>query len=615
MGVSDNGLKHLSDPRDPNDDQNKLVGQAMTQLAATYAQQNSNNKNKKNNKQTPDGLTDYNKEFKSAKAIMFRDNIIREIYAVLLAKKKPNVLLVGPAGGGKTALAEEIGRQLANKDPQIPVALRNMTIYELPLSGIVAGTGVVGELENKMKDIIAFAENNPVVLFIDEIHLLMNSSQNPTYDKIAQILKPALARGKMRVIGATTTQEARNFLRDPAFSRRFSKITVDEMTQAQEQELLNDALPVLTKHYQGQVQVDKSLLKDVVTISDEILRPHTHRPDSGLTLLDRVMGEAVTTHQALIANLIKDGKTQQAQVAQNSGPTTISLQLLQKTAAKIVSGLQAQPHLTRDSLQQALSAVKGQDEAKKKVIDLLLANNLGIFAPEKPLSILLVGSSGVGKTMLSRLVARYVTSTEPIVLNMAEYSSEMTLTRILGSSAGYVGSDSHAELPFDILDSNPYQVILLDEFDQSDVAVQRLFMRVFDEGKLQLANNHVIDFSKAIIFVTTNGNNSNKGEHAVGFNQSNEDDTRTQLKDVFEDKLLNRFSAIVSFNQLTKADFIKIMAENYQDLALKLHNKVPNLPDKLTADELNSLADQYYHVEFGARPAQKALEAYVQTKI
>lgn len=613
MGVNNNGLKHLSDPRDPNNDAGQLTQQAMAQLAATYAQQNKTHK--ANNNQTPDGLIDYNDEFKKANAIMFRDAIIREIYAVLLAKKKPNVLLVGPAGGGKTALAEEIGRQLANQDPQIPIALRQMKIYELPLSGIVAGTGVVGELETKMQDIIAFAEDNPVVLFIDEIHLLMNSSQNPTYDKIAQILKPALARGKMRVIGATTTQEARNFLRDPAFSRRFSEITVDELTQEQEQTLLANALPTLTKHYQYQVQVNPTLLKDVVTISDEILRPHTHRPDSGLTLLDRVMGEAVTKKQALIAELTKTGKTQQAQTVQNSGPTTINLQLLQRTATKIVSGLQTQPHLTRDNLTKALAPVTGQDNAKKQVIDLLLANNLGIFAPEKPLSILLVGSSGVGKTMLSRLVARYVTNTEPIVLNMAEYSSSMTLTRILGSSAGYVGSDSHAELPFDILDSNPYQVILLDEFDQADVAVQRLFMRVFDEGKLQLANNHVIDFSKAIIFVTTNGNNTNKGEHAVGFNQSNQDDAQIQLKDVFEDKVLNRFSAIIAFKQLSRTDFITIMKQNYHALAKKLQYKVPNLPAQLSPDELAALADRFYRPEFGARPAQKALEAYIQTKI
>lgn len=562
----------------------------------------------------PEGLINYNDEFKDSDPILFRDHLISEMYAVLLAKQKPNVLLVGPAGSGKTALAQEIGREIANKEQAVPSELYKMTVYELPLSSLVAGSSFVGALEEKVNAIVNFAETTDSIIFIDEIHLLINS-HNSSYSEIAQILKPALARGKMHVIGATTTQEARDLLADPAFNRRFSQINVNEITQEQELTLLQKALPSLSQHYHNKVVVPPDLLKTVVTISDEVLRPRTHRPDSGLTLLDRVMGEAIANQQYSISVLQKANNTVAANAIKKINQIQLDSNMIEQTATKIVSGMESQPTFNKQSLTDALAPVMYQDEAKEKIIKLLLTNQLGIFNPEQPLSMLLVGSSGVGKTMISRLVANYVTNTEPIVLNMAEYNSDMALTRILGSSAGYVGSDSHAELPFDILDSNPYQVILLDEFDQSSPAVQRLFMRVLDEGKLQLANNHMIDFSKSIIFITTNGNNSNFGEHTVGFNQESHADATEDLRSVFEDKVINRFSAVINFNSLTKEQFIDIMKENYADLIIKLRHKVTGLPDELSDDELNELADKFYRPEFGARPAKKALEYYVQNKM
>lgn len=562
----------------------------------------------------PEGLINYNDEFKDSDPILFRDHLISEMYAVLLAKQKPNVLLVGPAGAGKTALAQEIGREIANKEQAVPSELYKMTVYELPLSSLVAGSSFVGALEEKVNAIVNFAETTDSIIFIDEIHLLINS-HNSSYSEIAQILKPALARGKMHVIGATTTQEARDLLADPAFNRRFSQINVNEITQEQELTLLQKALPSLSKHYHNKVVVPPDLLKSVVTISDEVLRPRTHRPDSGLTLLDRVMGEAIANQQYSISVLQKANNTVAANAIKKINQIQLDSNMIEQTATKIVSGMESQPTLNKQSLADALAPVMYQDEAKEKISKLLLTNQLGVFNPEQPLSMLLVGSSGVGKTMISRLVANYVTNTEPIVLNMAEYNSDMALTRILGSSAGYVGSDSHAELPFDILDSNPYQVILLDEFDQSSPAVQRLFMRVLDEGKLQLANNHMIDFSKSIIFITTNGNNSNFGEHTVGFNQESHADATEDLRSVFEDKVINRFSAVINFNSLTREQFIDIMKENYADLIIKLRHKVTGLPDKLSDDELNELADKFYRPEFGARPAKKALEYYVQNKM
>lgn len=592
------GLNHLSDT-----DVNNNFGISGAGAASSVSGSNQQN--------VPEELIDYNQKFENAAPIMFRDQIINEIYAVLLASKKPNVLLVGPAGSGKTALAEEVSRQIAKKDLTVPQILSDMTVYELPLANLVSGSGIVGDLEAKTQRIVSYAEENKVILFIDEIHLLMDDNQ--IYNKIAQILKPALARGNMRVIGATTTQESRDLLADPAFNRRFSQITVDEISQKEELALLESALPNLIKHYQNKIDFPKELLEDVVRISDDVLRPHTHRPDSGLTLLDRVMGESIVTKQSLIAKFTKDGQQQVVSSLTNDPQAHINLRVIEKTATKILSGVQNQPELSKKELINVLSPIMYQDDAKKQVINLLLAHQLGIFNKQQPLSMLLVGSSGVGKTMLSKLIASYITKTDPIILNMTEYNSSMAITRILGSTAGYIGSDSHAELPFDILDSNPYQVILLDEFEKADQAVQRLFMRVLDEGKLQLANNHVLDFSKTIIFITTNAGNSNNTEHLVGFTNVNNAKPVDELRSSFDNEVLNRFSSIIKFNTLSEDNFNDIMNHEYQKLYDELQHKINNLPTKLDDVTIKELDDKFYDESFGARPVSKAIEYYIQS--
>lgn len=564
---------------------------------------------------TPDLLIDYNSQFKTIQPLLFRDNIISEIYAVLLAAKKPNALLIGPAGVGKTAIAAEIARQLANRDSAVPKMLQNMHVYELPLSNLVSGSSYVGQTEAKLNEVLDFATNpkNHVILFIDEIHLLMNSG-NPEYAKLAQLLKPALARGDLHVIGATTTQEARDFMRDPAFSRRFANIIVDELTQKQEKQILQNALPHLLTHYQNQVQFDPALLTNIVTISDQILRPQTHRPDSGLTLLDRCLAETIVERQNQMSKA-QSANNQIVISALKSQPIPrVNLNSISKIAKKIVTGTSQKPLLNKNELVQSLAPIVGQNEAKDKIIQAILLNQLGVFNQNKPFSFLLSGSSGVGKTMLAKIIASVVTNTEPITLNLTEYHSGASINRIIGSPAGYVGSTSHQELPFDSLESNPYQVILLDEFEKANPAVQRLFMRVLDEGKLQLANNHVIDFSKTIIFATTNAQHNNYAEKPVGFN-AQDVKLSTKLTNNFDSELLNRFSRLIEFKSLDKDDFKIILQNKYQKLLPQLSNKIVGLPNNLSDSELDELTNQFYDPKFGARPASRALESYISSQI
>lgn len=593
----------------------------FTNFTTNNNQNNNNNlppltpplTNLANNQQTTNGippeLINYNSKFQNAQPISFRDSVISQTYAILLGAKKPNAILTGPAGTGKTAIAEEIARQIANKLSTVPDKLLDYTIYDLPISNIVAGSGIVGDLEEKLQNIIDFASSNKVILFIDEIHMLV-SNQQSTYDKITQILKPALSRGDIKVIGATTNQEIRDFLSDPAFSRRFSNVIVDELTKDQELQILEQSLPSLIRHYDNKVDIDPDLLTSIVDISDQVLRPKTHRPDSGLSLLDRAMAESIVNKKNQIQHFLANKQTQIAQKLQQDPKSHVTQRSLEKVAHLIASGSSKKPLVTKDILHQAFKPIIGQSEAVGQTIKALLLNQLNVFDEDKPLSIMLAGTSGVGKTMLSNLTASCITKTKPITLNMTEFNSSATITRILGSSAGYIGSDSHQPLPFDELETNPYQVILLDEFEKADPAVQRLFMRVLDEGKLQLANNHLIDFSKTIIFATTNASHSNTSMNGIGFN-SHEKST-DNLKTYFDTELLNRFSYVIDFNTLDKDQFTEILNNTYQDSFNKLQNRLPNLPNKLSDSDITTLVNKFYDPAFGARPAKKAIEYYIE---
>lgn len=585
-----------------NNNQNPPINPTQANAAANTANLAKN--------LVPPELIDYNAKFKTATPVSFRESIINEVYAILLADKKPNALLVGPAGVGKTAIVQEIARQLANNDPIIPDSLKDMHIYELPLSSLVAGGSLVGQIEERTKNILEFAmkAKNHAILFIDEIHQLEGS--DTTYSKVAQILKPALARGDLHVIGATTTQESRDLMRDPAFNRRFSNITVDELTKEQEVIILQNALPRLLKHYNYAVDIQDNLLQNIVDISDNILRPKTHRPDSGLTLLDRAFGEAIVNKKQQLIKMQNNPAV--LQVLKNDPKAHVNLNNLNKIAQKIVTGSSIKPNVTKAELTTNLSPVLGQDSAIKEITSSILIHQLGIFDNNKPFSFLLMGPSGVGKTMVSNIISETFTKTKPITLNLTEYNSSASINRIIGSPAGYVGSDSHQELPFDSLESNPYQVILLDEFEKADPAVQRLFMRVLDEGKLQLANNHVIDFSKTIIFATTNASHTRTSMNTIGFEGSNAKPS-DKLKNDFDTELLNRFSRIVEFNSIDKESFKHIMQEEYAKLYPKLSKITINAKAKLSTEILDSLADKYYDASFGARPVKHALESYVQS--
>ncbi len=304
--------------------------------------------------------------------------------------------------------------------------------------------------------------DNKVILFIDEIHMLAEGNQ--TYDKIAQLMKPALARGNMKVIGATTLQESQCLFNDPAFNRRFTRLIVDELSKEQIVEILIHMADEMVRHYNHIIDLDAQVLREVVNVADHYKTIGSHRPDNAIALLDRTMADAVL-QEMLSSNKGKSKK--------KHTPKLLTEEQIKKTAMKLMTGNNEKVETDMALLKKNLEVIKGQDEILEYLIDVFERDNLNLFPRKVPLSILFAGNSGVGKTEIAKIISRTLTGMEPIILNMTEFSNSSALNRIIGAPSGFVGSESKAELPFDILESNPYQVILLDEFEKADIAVER----------------------------------------------------------------------------------------------------------------------------------------------
>lgn len=564
-----------------------------------------------------DLLINYNKRFKLSDPILFRDSITNQVLSILVTKNKPNALLVGPAGTGKTKIVEDIARLLATGNVLIPDCLKEHIIYELPLSNIVSGSKFVGDLEKKIKSVIDFASNpeNKAIIFIDEIHQLVGGTNNEQYTKIAQILKPALARGDFKCIGATTTQEANALASDPAFNRRFSRVIVNELTPEQTVEIVQKTSVSLMKHYVN-VLVDDATCEKVVQIADQFKTAGSHRPDNAVTLLDRAMGDAVIERKVAEQNAATDPNV--AAVLASNPPIHLTERKLKATAIRIMTGVETMHDFDEMAIRDKLKVIHGQDDIIETLMDMLKRRDLALFPSTKPMTLLFTGSSGVGKTEITKIISREITGCEPIILNMTEYNNSATINRIIGAPAGYVGSDSNAELPFDSLASNPYKVILLDEFEKCDKAVQRLFMSAFDEGYIKTNKGTHIDFSKAIIIATTNAAHKDV-KNSFGFTNDTVHDNETDVKELsqwFDTELLNRFTKILTFHELGADIYRQIVADLYEREVARIKSvQNVSIADTISGDDLDKIVSDTYVASFGARPARKAVEEFIQDEV
>lgn len=562
---------------------------------------------------------------------LFRDDEINQTIAILSSKNKPNALLVGDAGVGKTQIVEEIANRIVNKDP-IVYGMLDKTIYELPISHLVAGKSYVGQLEQSIKDVLDFASDpeNKAVLFIDEIHQLM-SSRDSTSEKIAQILKPALGRADLNVIGATTTSEATSFLSDPAFNRRFSRVIVPELSPEESAEIMKAVRPSLQKHHN--VALPDDIIERAVVLGDEYRQSGSHRPDTTITLVDRAMADARIERKELEQQAKNDPTIQQF-IKHNPLPV-LNAKQLKRSGMQIASGDSSNITNQIGRLEDNLNnKIIGQDEAKESLLNAVKRQQLNLVRREQPISFLFAGLTGTGKTEMARQLAdaMFGSKEHMIYINMSEYSSEASLTRITGSTDGYIGSDSKRELPFDSLESRPYQIILLDEFEKAAKNVQRFFMQALDNGVVQSNRGMEIDFSRTIMIATTNAGVDHLSQKSVGFNQQGQtlaeiasnQDILNALRQHFDIELINRFEHIVSFGAMSEDDYKKILAvkynsiiseaqENRQDLVFSpLHIKLDNADDY---DFINQLAEESYQPDLNGRPAERTMREHIENEL
>ncbi len=573
-------------------------------------------------------LTNYNEQAKNGKfsRALFRDDEIEKTIGILSTQKKPNALLVGDAGVGKTQIVEEMANRIVNNDP-IVKAMLDKTIYELTISSLVAGKSFVGQLEESLHDVIDFASDpeNKAVLFIDEIHQLMDSKDS-TSEKIAQILKPALGRGDLHVIGATTTSEATTFLSDPAFNRRFSRIIVPELSPDETLHIMKSIKMSFQNHHN--VVIPDDVLERAVILGDEYRQSGSHRPDTTITLVDRALADARIQREKL--KLSTDPATQQF-IKDNPVPS-LTLNQLKKSGMELASGGSKYTTNQTQRLQNNLdNQIIGQEEAKEMLINSVRRQQLNLVRRTKPISFLFAGLTGTGKTEMAKQLAdaMFGSKDDMIYINMSEYSSSASLTRITGSSAGYIGSDSKRELPFDSLESKPYQIVLLDEFEKADKDVQRFFMQALDNGSVQSNRGADIDFSRTIIIATTNAGVEMLSQKTVGFGQQGQtlaenatsQDIITALRESFDIELINRFEHVVSFGSMDVNDYKKILAvkynsligeaqENRQDLIFSpLHIDLDTVDDYAF---INELADESYQPDLNGRPAERTMRKFIE---
>lgn len=539
---------------------------------------------------------------------LFRDNVIAQLMSVLIGESKPNALLVGPAGTGKTKIAEELAHRIETKDPSVPPMLGGYTIWSLQLSDIVAGSGIVGELEEKVNQLVEYLSysKNKAIVFIDELHVLFSGE---IYKKIAQILKPALSRGAIKTIGATTTQESKSLDEDPAFNRRFTKVLVDELSKEQTVEILANYRSTLVKHYNTTFNFDNDLAKTIVNIADNFCSAGSHRPDNALTLLDRSIAGAIIQKQQMLSS--PDPMVQQ--MAQAMRGVMLSEQGIQRTAYKITTGNNEPKLFDESAIRSAFTTIRGQDDIIEKLMYAIRRRELNTRPKRQPLTFLFAGSSGVGKTEVVKILADSYIGEKPIMLNMAEYHSSASINRIIGAPAGYVGYNDNGELPFDILDTNPYQIILLDEFEKCNREVQRLFMEVFQEGTLKTNKGKTIDFSKAIIVATTNAGCTVKSG-TLGFNrEEHAEKTVDDLSGWFDIELLNRFNYRVTFNDITRDMFREIARDYYARDVAAIKAIKPRTPiaDQISDADLDAIVEKHYNPKLGARPVRTAIEDFI----
>lgn len=592
--------------------------------------------------------------------IIGRDEEIERMIEILCRKTKNNPVLIGEAGVGKTAVVEGLARRIVAGD--VPQFLKNKTIYSLDIGGLMAGTKYRGSMEEKLKNAIdIIVSHKDIIVFIDEIHTLAQVGSDKGETNPADMLKPYLARGEMQTIGATTTDEYRKYIeKDKALERRFQPITLDPPTVDQTIEILRG----LRDSYEAfhKVKITDEAIKAAATLSDRYIQDRS-LPDKAIDLIDEASSRAkvksnydTTEIKELKKQLAKlesekedavhqedfekasklrdkisklNDEIAQKKISQSSADRMVTIN--EQDVAEVVSKWTNIPltKLTEGEAERLLNLektlkerVKGQDEAVEKVAKAIRRSRIGIRDPKRPIgSFLFLGSTGVGKTELSKALAEALFDDENkmIRLDMSEFMEAHSVSKLIGSPPGYVGFDDGGQLTEQVR-RKPYSVVLFDEIEKAHPEVFNMLLQILDDGRLTDSHGKVVSFKNTLIIMTSNIGSDKINNHKVdlGFsdNKAKQDNSQVmlnELKKYFKPELINRIDNIVVFNKLAP-DVLKDIAKKML-AELNKNLKQSGVELKFTTATLNYLVKNGTNDDFGARPLKRLITSQIEDEL
>jgi len=539
--------------------------------------------------------------------VIGRDKEIDSLIEVLLRKKKSNPLLIGPAGVGKTAIVEELARRI--KEHEVPSSLENKIIIDLPMGDLVSGTKYRGEFEERLTKIIKeVIKNKNIILFIDEVHSMVNAGGAEGAINAGDILKPYLARGEIRVIGATTTREYEKFIaKDKALERRFEIIKVNEPNLEETKDIISGLKDSYEHHHN--LKITNENIEDIVTLGNKYLFGRFN-PDKTIDLLDSVCAYVkrknmiIKTDKESINKLKALKKEKEEKVKNGLFDEALNIcEKISKLESKEQDNKTSNEEITKNDILKVIEnksnipmflnyeeiltkvsnileeKIYSEEKAKKQII-----NNLNIyFKKDKNLKLLLLGPSGVGKTSSVKHLSETL-KMNLIRLDMSEYNLETSVNKLIGVSHGYVGYDD--DYIFNKVKYNPYSVILVDEIEKSHPSVLNLFLQIMDEGFITDAHGEKIDFSHTLIFMTSNAI-KNK---TVGFGSLD----KSNLTENFSEEFLGRFDDIIYFEAFNKEEVLKYLQEKIND-------------EKIDYDKI---LEEMNYTKYGFRNINKVIDKY-----
>ena len=595
--------------------------------------------------------------------VIGREKEIERMINIICRRNKNNPVLVGEPGVGKTAIVEGLAKKITEGD--VPDALKRKKIFSLDLSLLISGTIYRGEFESRLNKIIEkFTDKPDYILFIDELHNIIGAGSNQGTMDAANILKPALARGELHCIGATTLDEYKKYITDdPALERRFQSIDIDEPTIDETEQILNG----VKKYYEGfhNVDITEEAIKAAAKLSTKYIHDN-FLPDKAIDLIDEA-SSSVKVKQAddelakkkrELQDLLEDyEENKEASIEKEEFEDAIKwknaientnekLEKVNKkvkekrkktdapkvTAANIAEILSTQLAVDSEVLlkdqwsqlddlpEKIRQDVIGQDHVIEKVTKALKKSYLGIHDQNKPIgSYLFVGPSGVGKTEMSKSLAKnlYHDQDSLIKIDMSEFSEAHGVSKLLGSPAGYVGHDKRNKF-LEKVQKRPYSIILVDEFDKAHPDVQKLMLQILDEGKLTDSSGKTISFKHTIIILTTNVGAELYKSHSIGFGgekgveeEKKENFIKSKLKNTFSSPLIGRLNEICLFSPLEENDIEMIVEKHVKEIGEKLQEK-HGISLEATNDAIESLANEQYDSDTGIRHLEQIIDETVQ---